>query len=136
MVEGEISFGRFRLNIARRELRRDETLVRLGGRARDILCVLREADVSGSSLAPRRPVVTEGIRTVKSGRAPLRAVRQRRVYAALLGLPARHRTGAGFTLSGQPENIMRHEPWSQRESAAAAIRPERVGRRRSIDNRR
>ena len=43
MVEGEISFGRFRLNIARRELRRDETLVRLGGRARDILCVLASA---------------------------------------------------------------------------------------------
>ena len=43
MVEGEISFGRFRLNIARRELRRDEALVRLGGRARDILCVLASA---------------------------------------------------------------------------------------------
>ena len=43
MVEGEISFGRFRLNIARRELRRDETPVRLGGRARDILCVLASA---------------------------------------------------------------------------------------------
>ena len=42
MVEGEISFGRFRLNIARRELRRYETLVRLGSRARDILCALRE----------------------------------------------------------------------------------------------
>ena len=40
MVEGEISFGRFRLNIARRELRRDETPVRLGRRALDILCVL------------------------------------------------------------------------------------------------
>jgi hypothetical protein len=39
MVEGKISFGRFRLNIARR----DETLVRLGGRARDILCVLASA---------------------------------------------------------------------------------------------
>ena len=67
MVEGEISFGRF-LNLARRELRRDETLVRLGGRARDILCVRREADVSGISLAPRHPVVAEGIRIVKSGR--------------------------------------------------------------------
>ena len=44
MVEGEISFGRFRLNIARRELRRDETLVRLGSRARDILCVLASAE--------------------------------------------------------------------------------------------
>jgi len=54
MVEGEISFGRF-LNLARRELRRDETLVRLGGRARDILCVRREADVSGISLAPAPP---------------------------------------------------------------------------------
>ena len=32
-----ISFGRFRLNIARCELRRDQTLVRLGSRAVDIL---------------------------------------------------------------------------------------------------
>ena len=57
MVEGEISFGRFRLNIARRELRRDETLVRLGSRARGILCVLGEADVPGISFAPRRPLL-------------------------------------------------------------------------------
>jgi hypothetical protein len=31
MVEGEISFGRFRLDLARRELGRDQTPVRLGG---------------------------------------------------------------------------------------------------------
>src|SRR5215467_8616424 len=43
MVEGEISFGRFRLDLARRELRRDEKLVRLGSRALDILCVLASA---------------------------------------------------------------------------------------------
>ena len=43
MVEGEISFGRFRLDLARRELRRDERLVRLGSRALDILCVLASA---------------------------------------------------------------------------------------------
>jgi TolB-like protein/class 3 adenylate cyclase/predicted ATPase len=43
MVEGEISFGRFRLDLARRELRRDETPVRLGSRALDILCVLAAA---------------------------------------------------------------------------------------------
>jgi TolB-like protein len=43
MVEGEISFGRFRLDLARRELRRDQTLVRLGSRALDILCVLGSA---------------------------------------------------------------------------------------------
>jgi TolB-like protein len=43
MVEDEISFGRFRLDLARRELRRDETLVRLGSRALDILCVLAAA---------------------------------------------------------------------------------------------
>ena len=40
MVEGEISFGRFRLNPARRELRRGNTPVRLGRRAFDILCIL------------------------------------------------------------------------------------------------
>jgi TolB-like protein len=40
---GEISFGRFRLNLARRELRRDDTPVRLGSRALDILCVLASA---------------------------------------------------------------------------------------------
>src|SRR5215469_314206 len=43
MVEGEISFGRFRLDLARRELRRDQTPVRLGGRALEILCVLASA---------------------------------------------------------------------------------------------
>jgi DNA-binding winged helix-turn-helix (wHTH) protein len=44
MVEGEISFGRFRLDLARRELRRDDTPVRLGSRALDILCVLASAE--------------------------------------------------------------------------------------------
>jgi TolB-like protein/class 3 adenylate cyclase/predicted ATPase len=43
MVEGEISFGRFRLDLARRELRRDQSPVRLGSRALDILCVLASA---------------------------------------------------------------------------------------------
>ena len=43
MVEGEISFGRFRLDLARRELRRDERPVRLGSRALHILCVLASA---------------------------------------------------------------------------------------------
>jgi TolB-like protein len=43
MVEGEISFGRFRLNLTRRELRHDNTPVRLGRRALDILCVLASA---------------------------------------------------------------------------------------------
>ena len=44
MVEREISFGRFRPDLARRELRRDETLVRLGSRALDILRVLASAE--------------------------------------------------------------------------------------------
>jgi TolB-like protein/class 3 adenylate cyclase/predicted ATPase len=44
MVEGEINFGRFRLDLARRELRRDEKPVRLGSRALDILCVLASAE--------------------------------------------------------------------------------------------
>jgi TolB-like protein/class 3 adenylate cyclase/predicted ATPase len=43
MDEGEISFGRFRLDLARRELRRDNKPVRLGSRARDILCLLASA---------------------------------------------------------------------------------------------
>jgi DNA-binding winged helix-turn-helix (wHTH) protein len=43
MVEDEISFGRSRLDLARRELRRDEKSVRLGSRALDILCVLASA---------------------------------------------------------------------------------------------
>ena len=46
MVEGEISFGRFRLHLSRRELRRDDAPVRLGGRALDILCEL--ASVGGA----------------------------------------------------------------------------------------
>ena len=44
MVGGEISLGRFRLDLARRELRRDSRLVRLGSRALDILCVLASAE--------------------------------------------------------------------------------------------
>jgi TolB-like protein len=43
MDEGEISFGRFRLDLAQRELRRDNKPVRLGSRARDILCLLASA---------------------------------------------------------------------------------------------
>ena len=39
----EVSFGRFRVDLGRRELRRDETLVRLGSRALDVLCVLASA---------------------------------------------------------------------------------------------
>ena len=44
MAEGEISFGRFRLDSARRELRRGNEPVQLGGRALDILCVLASAE--------------------------------------------------------------------------------------------
>ena len=44
MVGSEISFGQFRFDLARRELRRDQTLVRLGSRALDILCVLASAE--------------------------------------------------------------------------------------------
>jgi DNA-binding winged helix-turn-helix (wHTH) protein len=44
MVEGALSFGRFRLDLARRELRRDETPVRLGSRALEILCALVSAE--------------------------------------------------------------------------------------------
>jgi len=43
MVEDEISFGRFRVDFARRELHRDDRPVRLGARARDILCLLASA---------------------------------------------------------------------------------------------
>jgi DNA-binding winged helix-turn-helix (wHTH) protein len=48
MVEGELSFGRFRLDLARRALRRDQTLVRLGSRALDILCVLASPGANSS----------------------------------------------------------------------------------------
>ncbi|MGH7113544.1 MAG: winged helix-turn-helix domain-containing protein, partial [Stellaceae bacterium] len=44
MVGGEISLGRFRLDVARRELRRDGRSVRLGSRALDILFVLAAAE--------------------------------------------------------------------------------------------
>ena len=44
MVGGEVSLGLFRLDLARRELRRDSGLVRLGSRALDILCVLASAE--------------------------------------------------------------------------------------------
>src|SRR5262249_60321690 len=44
MAGAEISFGRFRLDLARGELRRDKTPVRLGSRALDILCVLASAE--------------------------------------------------------------------------------------------
>ena len=43
MDNEEISFGRFRLSLSRRELRRDEAPVRLHRRALGILCVLAEA---------------------------------------------------------------------------------------------
>ncbi len=40
MEDGEVSFGPFRLDLGRRELRRGDTSVRLGGRAMGILCEL------------------------------------------------------------------------------------------------
>src|SRR5262250_2958544 len=43
MVDREISFGQFRLDLTRRELRRVHSPVRLGSRALDILCVLASA---------------------------------------------------------------------------------------------
>ena len=43
MQNEEISFGRFRLNLSRRELRRGEVLVPLHRRALDILCALAAA---------------------------------------------------------------------------------------------
>jgi DNA-binding winged helix-turn-helix (wHTH) protein len=43
MENEEISFGRYRLHLGRRELRRDEALVRLHRRALDILCALAAA---------------------------------------------------------------------------------------------
>jgi len=44
MVGAEISFGRFRFDLTRRELQRDNSRVRLGNRALDILCVLASAE--------------------------------------------------------------------------------------------
>jgi adenylate cyclase len=44
MAGSEIRLGRLRLDLARHELRRGETPVRLGGRALEILCVLAAAD--------------------------------------------------------------------------------------------
>ena len=49
MAEGEISFGRFRLDSARRELRRGNEPIQLGGRALDILCVLASAEARSSA---------------------------------------------------------------------------------------
>src|SRR5215469_805816 len=43
MADEEISFGRFRFDLTRRELRRGASPVRLGSRALDILCVLASA---------------------------------------------------------------------------------------------
>jgi TolB-like protein/tetratricopeptide (TPR) repeat protein len=43
MAIEELSFGRFRLHLGRRELSRDGKPVKLGGRALDILCVLASA---------------------------------------------------------------------------------------------
>src|SRR5215467_1366419 len=39
----QVRFGRFRLDLKRRELWRDETLMRLGSRVVDVLCVLVSA---------------------------------------------------------------------------------------------
>jgi DNA-binding winged helix-turn-helix (wHTH) protein len=39
----QIKFGRFRLDLGRRELWRNETLIHLGSRVLDILCVLVSA---------------------------------------------------------------------------------------------
>ena len=69
MVEGEISFGRFRLDLVQRELRRDQRLVRLGGRALDILCVLASAgdklvtkDADGAGVGRGRRRLYKGLK--------------------------------------------------------------------------
>ena len=43
MESSEIRFGRFRLDLRRRTLLRDDQPVRLGGRPLDILCALASA---------------------------------------------------------------------------------------------
>jgi DNA-binding winged helix-turn-helix (wHTH) protein len=43
MASSEIRFGRFRLDLCRRTLLRDDQPVRLGGRPLDILCALASA---------------------------------------------------------------------------------------------
>lgn len=43
-MDSDLSFGRFRLDLEKRELSRDGTLIKLGSRAFDILCVLVKAN--------------------------------------------------------------------------------------------
>src|SRR5262245_65040309 len=43
MSGDQVRFGRFRLDLGRRELWRDETLMHLGSRVLDVLCVLVSA---------------------------------------------------------------------------------------------
>ena len=46
MSSEQVTFGRFRFDLGRRELSRDGIPVRLGNRALDVLCVLAAAHIS------------------------------------------------------------------------------------------
>ena len=111
MVEGEISFGRFRLDLARRELRRDETLIRLGSRALDILCVLASAGgkvVSKDELMER---VWAGV-VVEEHNVQVHISALRRALAEDQDWESRIVTvpGRGYRLLGTPEPPARPPP--------------------------
>ena len=55
MSDHMLRFGPFQLDVARRELLRDGELMKLGGRALDILCVLASARGKVEQGWSRRP---------------------------------------------------------------------------------
>jgi hypothetical protein len=78
MVEGEISFGRFRLDLARRELRRDQTLARLGSASFACAKALRK------SRTLSRPLNGRNRRTRTTRIARARPILRADMYTALL----------------------------------------------------
>jgi hypothetical protein len=78
MVEGEVGFGRFRLDLARRELRRDERLVRLGSASSAGAKALRKSRTLSRALNGRN----RRTRTTRIARA--RPILRADVYTALI----------------------------------------------------
>src|SRR5277367_440465 len=101
MNDIEVTFGRFRLHLGRRELMRDGIRLPLGGRALDILCVLAAASgeivTKDELMAKVWPAVVVGENAIQVHVSALRKTLEDRE-----GAPSRilTSTGRGYRLVG------------------------------------
>ena len=131
MDTGPISFGRFRLDLGRRELRRDGEPVKLNGRALDILCALAEAkgEIVGKDglmarLWPDR-IVEEGNLHVHVSALRKSLDEHGEGHSYIVTVPGRGYRLAGFTgaASGDSEAAPSPRPLPQPDKPSIAVLP-------------